>query len=90
MGLLLRHWSAVRLAGVLPYMWQAGAQLTDDGLEDFTFDTPEALEGSNGTSRSSRAALRARTDPSTSARSSRSSSPARLVRSSPARGRPAF
>jgi multiple sugar transport system substrate-binding protein len=31
--------------GVLPYMWQAGAQLTDDGLKDFTFDTPEALEG---------------------------------------------
>ncbi|RXZ67975.1 extracellular solute-binding protein [Agromyces albus] len=32
-------------SGVLPYMWQAGAQLTDDGLEEFTFDTPEALEG---------------------------------------------
>lgn len=30
---------------ILPLMWQAGAQLTDDGLTKFTFDTPEALAG---------------------------------------------
>lgn len=30
---------------VLPYMWQAGASLTDKDLTKFTFDTPEAKKG---------------------------------------------
>ncbi len=30
---------------VLPYMWQAGAKLTNDDGTAFTIDTPEALEG---------------------------------------------
>lgn len=30
---------------VLPYMWQAGAKLTDADLTKFTFDTPEAKKG---------------------------------------------
>jgi multiple sugar transport system substrate-binding protein len=30
---------------VLPYMWQAGAELTDAELTKFTFDTPQGLEG---------------------------------------------
>jgi multiple sugar transport system substrate-binding protein len=30
---------------VLPYMWQAGAQLTDENRTQLTFDSPQALEG---------------------------------------------
>lgn len=31
--------------GVLPFMWQAGAKLTNEDNTQFTIDTPEALEG---------------------------------------------
>lgn len=30
---------------VLPYLWQAGAKLTDSNLSTFSFDTPEAKKG---------------------------------------------
>lgn len=30
---------------ILPYMWQAGAQLTDEKRTQLTFDSPQALEG---------------------------------------------
>jgi multiple sugar transport system substrate-binding protein len=32
---------------ILPYMWQAGAQLTDEKRTQLTFDSPQALEGLN-------------------------------------------
>lgn len=31
--------------GVVPFMWQAGAQVMDEDGTKFTFDTPEALKG---------------------------------------------
>ncbi|MBO4253286.1 sugar ABC transporter substrate-binding protein [Streptomyces griseorubiginosus] len=44
-GLSLPTGAAQSWQGVLPFMWQAGARLTNDGGTAFTFDTPEALKG---------------------------------------------
>ncbi|NEA97622.1 sugar ABC transporter substrate-binding protein [Streptomyces sp. SID13726] len=44
-GLSLPTGAAQSWQGVLPFMWQAGARLTDDDNSAFTFDTPEALKG---------------------------------------------
>ncbi|MGY0064157.1 sugar ABC transporter substrate-binding protein [Streptomyces sp. LZ34] len=44
-GLSLPTGAAASWQGVLPFMWQAGADLMNENSTEFTFDTPEALEG---------------------------------------------
>lgn len=44
-GVSLPTGAAFSWQAVLPYMWQAGADVTNDDDSEFTFDSPEALEG---------------------------------------------
>ncbi|MEW2398770.1 sugar ABC transporter substrate-binding protein [Streptomyces sp. NPDC046862] len=44
-GLSLPTGVAASWQGVLPFMWQAGADLMNKNGTEFTFDTPEALKG---------------------------------------------